>query len=530
MTQQPAPGPSGPWQPGATGQPGPGQPGPTGQPGATGQPGPGQPGPTGQPGPGPAHFPPMSGSPERYATEQTLARLGYAPAPAPAQDWPAVVAGPRIPPPKQIDWRRLVWLIGIPLVFAACLIGLLIYVGTHIGLTALIVGIVAAIIPVPLLVGCFLWLDRYEPEPVKYLVLMLGWGACVATLVALIVNNSLSNVFQHHGKSDTWVLVVTAPITEETMKALGPLILLLVTKRRAFSGVVDGIVYCGLSATGFAMVENILYLGGQGYARGVHQGGVAAGARDLALIFFLRVLLSGFAHPLFTSMTGIGLGVAARTDNKALRVLAPIGGWLAAITLHGSWNGMSALAKNTPVVVLYGYFAVMMPIFLGMVGFTLWLRSWEGRLTQRVLTGYVRAGWISPPEVAALATIGRRLSAVTWARRIAGEPGAHAMRGFQFTATQLALLRDGIRRGLDRDPQAMARTSAEEQRLLDQLVAYRSVFAGRDPAGPRARWDGSSYQVTFPDGQVRAFPPQELPVAPLPVIVAAPPPAPYGWR
>jgi protease PrsW len=477
------------------------------------------------------YFPPIPATQDRYATEQTLARLGYAPAPPPAQGWPAMPVVPLMPPPKRVDWKRLVWLIGIPLVFAACLIGLLIYVGTHIGLTALIVGILAAIIPVPLLVGCFLWLDRYEPEPVKYLVLMLGWGACVATLVALIVNNAMSSLFHSQHLSDNWVLVLTAPITEETMKALGPLILLLVTKRRAFSGVVDGIVYCGLSATGFAMVENILYLGGQGYAQGVHQGGVAAGARDLALIFFLRVLLSGFAHPLFTSMTGIGLGISARTDNKALRILAPIGGWLAAITLHGSWNGMSALAKSTPVVVLYGYFGVMMPIFLGMVGFALWLRSWEGRLTQRRLAGYVRAGWISPPEVAALATIGRRLSAVTWARRVAGEPGRHAMRGFQFTATQLALLRDGMERGLDHGPEAKARTAAEEQRLLDQLVAYRAVYAGRDPAGPRARWDGTRYQVTFPDGQVRAFPAQDLPVAPLPVIVAPPPPVPVGyWR
>jgi RsiW-degrading membrane proteinase PrsW (M82 family) len=482
------------------------------------------------PQPGPVQFPPVPASPDRLTAEQTLARLGYAPAPSPAQGWPALPPGPALPPPKRIDWRRLVWLVAVPLVFAVCLIGLLVYVGRHIGVTALIIGIVAALIPVPVLVGCFLWLDRYEPEPVKYLVLMLGWGACVATAVALLVNNTMAKLIDSHGLSDNWVLVVTAPITEETMKALGPLILLLVTRRRAFSGVVDGIVYCGLSATGFAMVENILYLGGQGYARGVHQGGVTAGARDLALVFFLRVLLSGFAHPLFTSMTGIGLGIAARTQRKPLRVLAPLGGWLLAITLHGSWNGMSALARHTPVVVLYGYFAVMMPIFLGMVGFALWLRSWEGRLTQRMLLPYVRAGWLSPPEVAALATIGRRLSAVTWARRVAGEPGAHAMRGFQFTATQLALLRDGLHRGLDTGEDAQARTGAEEARLLDQLAGYRAVYAGRDPQGPRARWDGANYQVTFPDGRVRAIPPPAEPVAPLPVIVAAPPATHYGWR
>ena len=144
-----------------------------------------------------------------------------------------------------------------------------------------------------------------------------------------------------------------------------------------------------------------------------------------------------------------------------------------------------------------------------------------------MLTPYVRAGWISPPEVAALATIGRRQSARVWARRVAGPPGAAAMRGYQFAATQLALLRDGIQRGLDREPEGRARTATEERRLLDQLLGYQAVFAGRDPSAPPVRWDGSHYQVRFPDGQVRAVAAPAQPVAPVPVIVAG---APQYWR
>ncbi len=473
--------------------------------------------------PGPVHFPPIGAGADRAATEQTLASLGYAPAPMPGFGTPtgSPVAGP--PPPRRFDWKRIVWLVVIPLVFAACLIGLLVYVGYHIGLTALIIGIVAAIVPVPVLVGCFVWLDRYEPSPIRYLVLMLGWGSCIATLGALFVNTQLSDLFAAQGWSDNWVAVVTAPITEETLKALGPLILLLVTRRKAFSGVVDGIVYCGLSATGFAMVENILYLGGKGYAEGAQHGGTAGGARDLVLVFFLRVLLSGFAHPLFTTMTGIGLGIAARTNRTWLRFAAPVLGWLTAMTLHGSWNGMTVLAQKAQVVLLYGYFSVMVPIFLGAVGLALWLRSWEGGLTQRMLVPYVRAGWISPPELAALSTLGRRQSARLWARRVAGEHGAAAMRGYQFAATQLALLRDGLVRGLDTDPTALARSAQEERRLLDQLAGYRAVFAGRDAGTPMARWDGARYHVTFPDGQVRPVAEPVHPVVPVPVIVAGTP-------
>src|SRR5438270_11991366 len=113
------------------------------------------------------------------------------------------------------------------------------------------------------------------------------------------------------------------------------------------------------------MVENILYLGGYGYAAGADRAGVAGGVANVIGIFFVRIALSGFAHPLFTSMTGIGLGIAARSGKRSVRILAPLAGWLTAIALHGSWNGMSELAQSTKqyLVLLYGYFAVMMPIF-----------------------------------------------------------------------------------------------------------------------------------------------------------------------
>src|SRR5439155_22999547 len=182
-------------------------------------------------------------------------------------------------------------------------------------------GVVAAIIPVPVLVSCFLWLDRYEPEPIRYLALCLAWGACVATAVALLLNEGSLALVTHLHLSRNLVAVVGAPIAEESMKALGPLLLFLF-RRKAFSGVVDGIVYCGLSATGFAMVENILYLGGKGYAAGAQSAGVAGGVAQVIGIFFARSVFSGFARPRFTAMTGIGLGLAARSADRRVRVLA----------------------------------------------------------------------------------------------------------------------------------------------------------------------------------------------------------------
>jgi hypothetical protein len=282
------------------------------------------------------------------------------------------------------------------------------------------------------------------------------------------------------------------------------------------------------------MVENILYLGGYGYAQTANKYGALSGAASVFEIFVLRIVMTGFAHPLFTSMTGIGLGIAARAADRRIRWLAPIAGLLVAMMLHGSWNLMSTVANGAqqPLILLYGYFAVMVPIFLGMVGFALWLRSSEGRVTARILTEYSRAGWLSPPEVASLSTMGRRLAARRWAKRIAGEAGAKAMRAYQFEATKLALLRDGMKRGLNNGPRRIGETREEERRLLGALDAYRKVFAGRDPQAPKAVWDGQRYHVTFPDGSVRQLNPPEQPVVPLPVVLVpalgGSPPNPFG--
>jgi protease PrsW len=433
-----------------------------------------------------------------------------------AQAWAAAP-----PPPKSMRWKRVLQLVGVVAFIGLCGAALLIIVGANIGPVALAVGIVSAIIPVPLLVYAFLWLDRYEPEPVSYLAFCFAWGAFVATLISFVVNTGAGILAERADYPEALVAVVSAPIVEETTKFLGPLLLFL-RRRQTFSGIIDAIVYCGLSATGFAFVENILYLGGYGYAQGADEGGGAlGGASGVVLLFFGRILMSGFAHPLFTAMTAIGLGIAARTASRPVRLLAPLCGLLAAMSLHGAWNLMATLGpRYGELIFLYGYFAVMVPIFLGVVGYALWLRGAEARLVERMLPEYVRTGWLTPPEVAALGTVGRRLAARRWAKRVAGDEGAKAMGAYQFDLTRLALLRDGMRRGLGTAPNKIATTVAEERRLLEAIVAYRRVFAGRDPNTPQAVWDGQHYHLAFPDGTVRAFPAPEQPVVPVPVRLA----------
>ena len=106
---------------------------------------------------------------------------------------------------------------------------------------ALAVGLVLASFPVAPLIGVYMWLDRYEPEPRSLLLLGLGWGAFVATSGALVLQLFDSILFQN---TDVYTATVVAPVTEEAAKGLF-IVLLLVYRRHEVDGILDGLVYAG---------------------------------------------------------------------------------------------------------------------------------------------------------------------------------------------------------------------------------------------------------------------------------------------
>src|SRR5262245_21863225 len=94
---------------------------------------------------------------------------------------------PSGPPPSLAAGRpkrRWLWLGLVIFFLAGAAIAMLVYLGVNLGIQALLIGLAAAILPVPVLVACFLWLDRYEPEPAWVLAACFAWGAFVATGVA----------------------------------------------------------------------------------------------------------------------------------------------------------------------------------------------------------------------------------------------------------------------------------------------------------------------------------------------------------
>ena len=161
--------------------------------------------------------------------------------------------------------------------------------------------------PVLVVVPSLLWLDRFEAEPTALLLFAFGWGAVVATFVALVVNSYSLVLLQDAGTDVSAAAVFVAPWVEETLQGLVVLLVLL-WRRREFDGVVDGIVYAGLAGVGFAFTENVLYLG-----RALQESGTSG----LAVTFVLRGVFGPFAHP----MSVVGLGSAKQLVEANARQL-----------------------------------------------------------------------------------------------------------------------------------------------------------------------------------------------------------------
>jgi RsiW-degrading membrane proteinase PrsW (M82 family) len=358
-------------------------------------------------------------------------------------------------------------------VLAGCGLTLLALSTASVGLVAELVGIVAALVPVGSIVAALLWIDRWEPEPARMLWLAFGWGASVAAITALMINNTaeaVGDTLLGHGNGDKISAVVSAPLFEEFVKGAFVLGIMLFL-RNEFDGVIDGVVYAGFVAAGFAFTENIYYFG-RAFAE---HGFGSTDTSGVITAFILRGVLAPFTHPLFTAMIGIGVGVAARTSSRSLRILAPAGGYVAAVLLHAMWNAAATL--GTPQTFINVYFLVMAPIFIAGVMLVSWHRRREQRIVAEALPDMVHRGWVDPINVRRLVSLTARRHWRTQVGRRSGKPAASAVAGYQAAVTELAFLWHAMRSGL-----AGADAREREARLVAVVQEYKAAIPARAPA------------------------------------------------
>lgn len=203
-------------------------------------------------------------------------------------------------------------------------------------------------------VPCFLfayilyWLDRYEKEPKILLGAVFMWGVVVAAGGSYIINSlfgmTIFGLTGSEGLANVTGATISAPLVEETLKGMAVLIVFLIF-RHEFDSLLDGIVYAGIAALGFAATENSIYIW-RGYA--------SDGWGGLALLVFIRVILVGWQHPFYTAFIGMGLAVARTNRNGFIKVAAPLAGWGLAMFTHSLHNFLASVPLLGDLTCLLG--------------------------------------------------------------------------------------------------------------------------------------------------------------------------------
>jgi RsiW-degrading membrane proteinase PrsW (M82 family) len=180
--------------------------------------------------------------------------------------------------------------------------------------------------------------DKYEPEPLAWILMIYLLGMAITIPVALI-EGVTSLVL-----SEFLVAVAIAPVVEESAKFL--VVRKTVYETPEFDEPIDGIVYAAAAGLGFATLENIIYV---------------FSAWETSFVFALqtgivRAFLSVPGHVLFSVMWGDALGRAKFLPvNRRSGVIAL--GLFFAIISHALFNLLLYDAIGSAILIL-----ILMPV------------------------------------------------------------------------------------------------------------------------------------------------------------------------
>jgi len=302
--------------------------------------------------------------------------------------------------------------------------------------------------------------DYNEREPWRLVLVAAGWGAVVATTLALVFESLWSFTIDAGlipGPGEAVATAFNAALFEEVPKGLAVLLLFLVM-RDEFDDVVDGIVYGAAVGLGFNFMETVVYMSIGGLPQWV-----------------VRQWLGLYLHATYTALIGAGIGVARQVRSRTRKAVAIASGFIAAIAAHFTWDAWLAYFPhpNDPALFLLSiplqYLAMTGPFFVAvLVLLLLGLRA-EGRAlaAQFAAEAALPDGAILPEEVPVLSSVGRRVEARFRMLQLRGLTGYFWQRRLQRAQIDLAMERwHRARKEIESPLEA-------ELKLRDRVLAIR---------------------------------------------------------
>ena len=303
--------------------------------------------------------------------------------------------------------------------------------------------------------------DYNEREPWRLVLVAAGWGAVVATTLALVFESLWSFTIDAGlipGPGEAVATAFNAALFEEIPKGLAVVLLFLVM-RDEFDDVVDGIVYGAAVGLGFNFMETVVYMSVGGMPQW----------------FFRQWLGLYLGHATYTALIGAGIGIARQVRGLSRKAVAIACGFVAAIAAHFAWDAWLWYFPHPSDPALYvlsiplQYLAMSGPFFVAVLALlVLGLRA-EGRAlaVQFAAEAVLPDGAIRPDEVPVLSSVGRRIEARFRMLQLRGLSGYLWMRRLQRAQIDLALERwHRARKEIDSPLEA-------ELKLRDRVLAIR---------------------------------------------------------
>lgn len=199
--------------------------------------------------------------------------------------------------------------------------------------------IILSLAPVFVIAGYIYFRDKYEKEPIRLLLFALFFGALTVVPILFVESflSSFTGLFNGLAAA-FWNAFAVAAFTEELFKFLA--LYLLIWKSPELNEKFDGIVYAVFISLGFAAVENILYVTGNGLGTGV-----------------IRAVTAVPAHAIFGITMGFYFGMAKFYEKERKILILKALGY--AILLHGIYDFILFTGVEWIIVVFIAFVAYL---------------------------------------------------------------------------------------------------------------------------------------------------------------------------
>jgi RsiW-degrading membrane proteinase PrsW (M82 family) len=208
----------------------------------------------------------------------------------------------------------------------------------------------AAIVSVAMWLDYFRQIDVFEKEKLWPLILALLIGGCTPTLSLYIYRLMGSYGFEEDGEfiNDALYSVLGIGLNEELCKLAGILLVFVFLKKK-MNEPIDYLIYAGVTALGFSLVENFNYF----YNHGIR-------------IITSRTFYSALEHIINSTMIVYGF-YRARIFGKGHVVLNSLTGLVLAVLSHGMFDFF--LTKD-----FLGIFTPFLSLLVYLVGINFWVQ------------------------------------------------------------------------------------------------------------------------------------------------------------